>query len=41
MKHGYPSLENLRIFEDYVLAYDRRTRVPQWVFEVNIFKKMS
>jgi len=36
MKHGYPTLENLRIFEDYVLAYDRRNRVPNWVFEVNI-----
>ena len=24
MKHGYPSLDNLRIFDDYVLSYDRR-----------------
>lgn len=23
MKHGYPSLDNLRIFENYVLSYDR------------------
>lgn len=33
MKHGYPSLDNLRVFEDFVLSYDRRTRVPNWVFE--------
>ena len=33
MKHGYPSLDNLRIFENYALSYDRRTRVPNWVFE--------
>jgi DNA/RNA endonuclease G (NUC1) len=33
MKHGYPSLDNLRIFDDYVLAYDRRNRVAHWVFE--------
>jgi DNA/RNA endonuclease G (NUC1) len=33
MKHGYPSLDNLRIFEDYALSYDRRNRVPNWVFE--------
>ncbi len=24
MKHGYPSLDNLRIFDDFVLSYDRR-----------------
>lgn len=33
MKHGYPSLDNLRVFDDYVLSYDRRARVPNWVFE--------
>ena len=33
MKHGYPSLDNLRVFDDYVLSYDRRARVPHWVFE--------
>lgn len=33
MKHGYPSLDNLRVFDDYVLSYDRRSRVPNWVFE--------
>lgn len=33
MQHGYPSLDNLRIFENYVLSYDRRNRVANWVFE--------
>jgi endonuclease G len=33
MKHGYPSLDNIRIFENYVLSYDKRNRVPNWVFE--------
>ena len=33
MRHGYPSLDNLRMFEDFVLSYDRRTRVASWVFE--------
>ena len=33
MKHGYPSLDNLRLFENYALSYDRRNKVPNWVFE--------
>ena len=33
MKHGYPSLDNLRVFDNYVLSYDRRNRVANWVFE--------
>jgi endonuclease G len=33
MQHGYPSLDNLRIFDNYVLSYDRRNRIPNWVFE--------
>jgi DNA/RNA endonuclease G (NUC1) len=33
MRHGYPSLDNLRIFENYILSYDRRNRVANWVFE--------
>lgn len=33
MKYGFPSLDNVRTFEDFVLAYDRRTRNPHWVFE--------
>ncbi|CAF0782601.1 unnamed protein product [Brachionus calyciflorus] len=33
MKHGYPSLDNIRMFDNYVLSYDRRNRVANWVFE--------
>jgi len=33
MRHGFPSLSNVRSFEDYVLSFDTRTRVPSWVFE--------
>lgn len=33
MKFGFPSLENIRVFEDFVLAYDRRNRNAHWVFE--------
>lgn len=33
MKYGFPGLDNVRSFSDYVLSYDRRNRVPHWVFE--------
>ncbi|KAJ0171455.1 hypothetical protein K1T71_013005 [Dendrolimus kikuchii] len=33
MKYGFPGLDNVRSYDDYVLSYDRRTRVPHWVFE--------
>ncbi|XP_045197241.1 endonuclease G, mitochondrial-like [Mercenaria mercenaria] len=33
MKYGFPSLENVRVFDDYVLAYDKRNRNAHWVFE--------
>ena len=33
MKYGFPSLENVRIFDDFVLSYDRRNRNAHWVFE--------
>ncbi|XP_075214151.1 endonuclease G, mitochondrial [Lycorma delicatula] len=33
MKFGFPSLSNLRTFDDYVLSYDTRARVAYWVFE--------
>lgn len=32
-KHGYPSLDNLRLYDGFVLSVDRRNRVPLWVFE--------
>ncbi|XP_072396218.1 endonuclease G, mitochondrial-like [Diabrotica undecimpunctata] len=33
MKYGFPSLDQIRSFENYVLSYDRRNRVAHWVFE--------
>ncbi|KAG8042602.1 hypothetical protein G9C98_005236 [Cotesia typhae] len=33
MKYGFPSLDNIRSFDDFVLAYDKRNRVAHWVFE--------
>ncbi|XP_037091988.1 LOW QUALITY PROTEIN: endonuclease G, mitochondrial-like [Pollicipes pollicipes] len=33
MRFGFPGLDNVRSQSDYVLSYDRRARVPMWVFE--------
>lgn len=33
MKYGFPGYDNIRSFDDYVLSYDRRTRIAHWVFE--------
>jgi len=33
MRFGFPGLDNIRSHSDYVLSYDRRNRVPHWVFE--------
>ncbi|KAH8277622.1 hypothetical protein KR018_002403 [Drosophila ironensis] len=33
MKYGFPGLDNVRSHSDYVLSYDRRNKVPHWVFE--------
>ncbi|EDW31327.1 GL11082 [Drosophila persimilis] len=33
MKFGFPGLDNVRSHSDYVLSYDRRNRIPHWVFE--------
>lgn len=33
MKYGFPSLDNVRSYSDFVLSYDRRNRVAHWVFE--------
>ncbi|XP_065081123.1 endonuclease G, mitochondrial [Ochlerotatus camptorhynchus] len=33
MKYGFPGLDNVRSYDDYVLSYDRRSRVAHWVFE--------
>lgn len=33
MKYGFPGLDNVRSFDDFVLSYDRRNKVAHWVFE--------
>lgn len=33
MKYGFPGLDNIRSFNDFVLSYDKRNRVAHWVFE--------
>lgn len=33
MKYGFPGLDNIRSFDNFVLSYDRKTRVAHWVFE--------
>jgi len=33
MRFGFPGLEHVRSYSDFVLSYDRRNRVPHWVFE--------
>ena len=41
MRHGYPTLDNLRVFDNYVLSYDRRNRVANWVFEHLTHEKLK
>lgn len=33
MQFGFPGFETLRSRKSFVLSYDRRNRVPNWVFE--------
>ncbi|GFX09852.1 endonuclease G, mitochondrial [Trichonephila clavipes] len=33
MRFGFPSYDTIRTMKSYVLSYDRRNRVPNWVFE--------
>ena len=33
MRHGFPSLSNIKSFNDFVLSYDQRNRCAHWVFE--------
>lgn len=33
MQHGYPSLDTIRTYDNFVLSYDRRNRTANWVFE--------
>lgn len=32
-KYGLPSKDNIRLFNDFILSYDRRLRAPAWVIE--------
>ncbi|CAH8569975.1 unnamed protein product [Dicrocoelium dendriticum] len=40
-KVGIPSVSHLRIFDGFVCAYDRRTRIPLWVLEHLTPEKLS
>ena len=33
MRFGFPNFDNVRFYENYVIAYDRRNRTAHWVFE--------
>lgn len=33
MRYGFPGLDNIRSFDDFVLSYDKKTRTAHWVFE--------
>ncbi|KAH8377862.1 hypothetical protein KR093_007518 [Drosophila rubida] len=33
MKYGFPGLDDVRIYSDFVLSYDRRNRIAHWVCE--------
>ncbi|RWS20888.1 Endonuclease G-like protein [Leptotrombidium deliense] len=33
MQHGFPTTDNIRSFQSFVLSYDRRTRNALWVYE--------
>ena len=32
-RFGFPGLDHIRSHQDYILSYDRRNRIPHWVFE--------
>ena len=33
LKHGLPGVDKVRFFEDFVVAFDTRTKNPEWVLE--------
>ncbi|XP_046739850.1 endonuclease G, mitochondrial [Diprion similis] len=33
MRFGFPGLDHVRSYDDFVLSYDRRNRIAHWVFE--------
>ncbi|CAG0881798.1 unnamed protein product [Cyprideis torosa] len=41
MRLGFPSTANLRSYQDFVLSYDTRNRVPNWVFEHLTFDRIQ
>ena len=40
-KHGFPSLDSLRSYPNFVVSYDRRNRIPHWVLERITAEKLS
>ncbi|CAG2170084.1 unnamed protein product [Oppiella nova] len=32
-RHGFPALDTIRVFDNFILAYDRRHRTAHWVLE--------
>lgn len=33
MKYGFPGMENILSYSDYIISYDQRSKIPRWVFE--------
>ena len=33
MKFGFPSIDGIKVYKNFVLSYDRRNRTSNWVFE--------
>ncbi|KAH8285476.1 hypothetical protein KR054_009753, partial [Drosophila jambulina] len=33
MKYGYPGTDDIHVYRNFVLSYDRRNRIPHWVCE--------
>ena len=41
VKHGFPSLDSLRSYPNFLVSYDRRNRIPHWVLERLTTEKLS
>ncbi|XP_050523907.1 endonuclease G, mitochondrial-like [Daktulosphaira vitifoliae] len=33
MRYGFPGMDNIRSYSNFVLSYDQRNRIPHWVLE--------
>ncbi|XP_017031075.1 uncharacterized protein Tengl4 isoform X2 [Drosophila kikkawai] len=33
MKYGFPGMDEIHVYKNFVLSYDRRNRIPHWVCE--------